>query len=92
MAKNKSTTNVDNRYPSNDTVNEKFKQSKVDEEVKYPLKVKKTFLVHKRNTKKELNIGRKIYTFWGHEKIPVPKDVISHPDFKGQEKYFLINR
>lgn len=92
MGKEQSTLNHNNKYPSNDSIGISFKQSTPPDESKNfpPKKVDEIFLVHKRNIKKELRIGRKVYTFWGHEKIKVPKKVISHPDFENQRKYFLI--
>jgi len=75
---------------SENMIKDQFEQSEVEEKNKYPAKIKEVTLVHKRNTKKELHIGRKTYIFWGHEGISVSKDVVNHPDFKGQEKYFLI--
>lgn len=66
-----------------------FEQSIVSENEKFPPE-SNVFLVHKRNTKKELKIGRSLYVFNGNEKISVPKEVINHTDFKGQEKYFVI--
>ena len=92
MAKNKSTDDGYDQFNSDYPVEseDKFEQSKPEETRKYPSKSKEIFLVHKRNTKKELHIGRKVYTFNGHEKVEVPVEVINHSDFKGQEKYFLI--
>lgn len=94
MAKNKSATNVDDQYSGDDTVMEAPFEVEPEEPPKKK-KVDKTssdtvVLVHNRNTKKELVIGREYYTFWGRERLTVPRSVITHSDFKGQEKYFLI--
>lgn len=92
MGKEQSTLNNNNKYPSSDPVENSFEQSTPPDESKKfpPRKVDNVFLVHKRNTKKELHIGRKVYTFWGHEKLSVSKEVISHSDFENQRKYFLV--
>ena len=91
MAKNDTTINDDDKLDSKYPVEEeKFKQSEPEKIKKYPAKTKKFFLVHKRNTKKELHINRETYTFWGHESLEVPESVIKNPDFENQRKYFLI--
>ena len=48
-------------------------------------------LMFKQNRKFELKIGRNYYTFFGREKIKVPKKVIEHPDFTSAiAKYFVV--
>ena len=91
MGKKDITNNDNDRYPSDDSI-ESYEQSRKEDNKNFPKKIdaKTVTIVHKRNTKKELHIGRKVYTFWGHISLEVPIEVISHPDFKSQEKYFLI--
>jgi hypothetical protein len=106
MGKGESTFNNDNKYPSSDSIKEDlFEQSKEIGEKKYPSKenekekkypskenvnIKTVHLKHNRSTKKELHIGRQVYTFWGYEELEVPIEVINHTDFQSQRKYFLI--
>lgn len=74
-----------------------FKQSEEKEEKKIGKELPKVspssevILMFKQNRKFELRIGRNYYTFFGREKIKVPKSVISHPDFTPEiKKYFVI--
>ena len=66
----------------------KFEQS--EREVYKQSDSKTVEIVYKLNKKKELRIGRIEYVFYGRESKTVPASVITHPDFLGQEKYFVI--
>lgn len=86
MAKGKFSKDNDDNNVGRDTVN--FEQSK--EEKYMQTKSDVVTLVFKQNRKKELHIGRDVYTFWGASSLEVPRSVIEHPDFESQRKYFLV--
>lgn len=74
-----------------------FKQSEQKDEKKVGKDIPRVspssevFLMFKQNRKFELKIGRNYYTFWGREKIKVPRKVIEHPDFTPEiQKYFVV--
>ena len=49
-------------------------------------------IVYKLNKKKELKINTNFYIFNGKESKIVSSDILKHPDFLSQEKYFIIKR
>ena len=49
-------------------------------------------IVYKLNKKKELKISTNFYIFNGKESKIVSSDILKHPDFLSQEKYFIIKR
>jgi hypothetical protein len=93
MAKGNTTKDDNNKFPGDDNVT--FKQSEEEiyrqSEDSEKSKVQKTVtLVFKQNRHKELHVAGNVYHFWGAERITVPKEVITHPDFKTQEHYFTV--
>ena len=86
MAKDKSRKDNGDKRVGDNIIN--FKQSDDD---KYKQSEGDTVtLVFKQNRKKELHIGKEVYTFWGASRLQVPRSVIEHPDFESQRKYFLV--
>lgn len=85
----KGNKSVDNgyEYPSDTDVS--FPDAK---EKKYKgTKSETVTLIFKENRKKELHIGRSVYTFYGPgSKLEVPRHVIEHPDFESQRNDFTI--
>ncbi|GAG94383.1 unnamed protein product [marine sediment metagenome] len=92
MGKDKSTINDNNRYPSSSNVEkDSYKASGEDEKSKYEAtSPDEVILVFKENRKKELKVGRQMFTFMGPSSQKVPRSVVEHPDFESQRKYFLI--
>ena len=93
MGKDKSTTNRNDRYPGDDSIDKDIlKTSEEDEKKKYTQTKPEAevTLVFKENRKKDLHIGKDVYTFYGASKMIVPRSVIEHPDFESQKEEFLI--
>jgi len=86
MAKDKSRKDDGDQHFGDNPVN--YEQTR--EEKYMPSKKDTVILVFKKNRKKELHIGNIVYTFWGAQRLEVPRSVIEHPDFESQRKEFLI--
>jgi hypothetical protein len=95
MAKGKFGKDNDNQHVGNNPVN--FEQSSDGPDVPgenndpdVPGKKDTVILVFKQNRKKELHIGRDVYTFWGASSLTVPRSVVEHSDFKNHRREFLV--
>ncbi len=84
MGKDKFSKNDGDRFPSDNSVADKFGSSKEENGFKNSVPEMVT-LVFKQNRTKELHIGKNIYRFVGPASLKVPKSVVEHSEFENQK-------